>query len=80
MYSVIIYLIKGYQRFISPFLGGNCRFYPTCSEYAIGAVKQYGFISAIPKIIYRICKCNPFHEGGYDPVCKELNKDIQNDE
>ena len=46
----------------------RCKFYPTCSNYAILAYKKYGFIKATFLVIVRICKCNPFFKGGYDPL------------
>ena len=65
---VLIKLIRFYQIFISPFLGQNCRFYPTCSNYSIQALKEYGLFKGGKLIILRILKCNPFFSGGYDPV------------
>lgn len=63
-----ITLIKLYQRFISPFTGNNCRFYPSCSEYSIQALQKYGFIRGSFKTSTRVLKCHPFHPGGYDPL------------
>lgn len=66
---VLILLIRFYQRFISPLkLRPTCRFYPTCSQYALEAVTKYGFIKGTYLAIKRILKCHPFHPGGYDPV------------
>jgi putative membrane protein insertion efficiency factor len=64
----LIFLIKGYQKFLSPLLGKNCRFYPTCSQYAIKALEKYGLFKGSFLAVKRILKCNPFHPGGYDPV------------
>lgn len=64
----MITLIRGYQRFISPLLGNNCRFRPTCSDYSIQAIQKYGVIKGTFLAIIRILKCNPFHPGGYDPL------------
>ena len=50
-----------------PSLGRRCRFYPSCSEYFIGAVRKYGAISGSLRGIWRICRCHPFNPGGYDP-------------
>jgi len=61
-------LIKFYQKFISPFKGKTCRFYPTCSEYAYQAIKKYGFLKGNKLALKRILKCHPFNPGGYDPV------------
>ena len=66
--KTIIYLIKGYQYFISPMFAPHCRFSPTCSQYAIQAVQQHGVIKGTYLATKRISKCHPFHEGGFDPV------------
>ncbi|NCC81272.1 MAG: membrane protein insertion efficiency factor YidD [Clostridia bacterium] len=68
MKKFLIFLIKGYQKFLSPLLGKNCRFYPTCSQYAIKALEKYGLFKGSFLAVKRILKCNPFHPGGYDPV------------
>lgn len=68
MKKIIIYLIKFYQKYISPFLGKNCRFYPTCSTYAKEAIENYGIIKGSMLSIKRISKCHPFNSGGYDPI------------
>lgn len=61
-------LIYGYRIFISPILGGRCRFYPSCSEYALQALDRYGFFVGVILSIFRLVKCHPWHPGGYDPV------------
>ncbi|KJS20014.1 MAG: membrane protein insertion efficiency factor [Clostridiaceae bacterium BRH_c20a] len=61
-------VIRFYQKFISPLKGRTCRFYPTCSEYAIDAFKKHGFLKGFVISLKRIFKCHPFHPGGYDPV------------
>lgn len=63
-----IFLIKLYQKILSPFLQGSCRHYPTCSNYSIEAFQKHGFIKGSFLTIKRIIKCNPFFAGGYDPV------------
>jgi len=70
-----ILLIKGYQRFISPLLGPNCRFLPTCSQYAIIALNRFGLIKGSWLTLKRVLKCHPLHEGGDDPVPPQ--KDIK---
>ena len=60
--------IKGYQLLISPLLGNQCRFYPTCSCYAIESVEKYGVVLGGYFTLRRLIKCHPFHAGGYDPV------------
>lgn len=62
-----ILLIRFYQRAISPWLGANCRFQPTCSQYTLEAIEKYGPIRGILKGAYRILRCNPWNRGGYDP-------------
>jgi hypothetical protein len=66
--TLSIALIRAYQIFISPFLPGNCRFYPTCSEYTLTAIRQYGAARGVFLGIRRLLRCHPFHPGGYDPV------------
>jgi len=61
-------MIHGYQRYISPMLRPCCRFVPTCSEYAVGAIEKYGAGKGLLLAIWRILRCNPFSKGGYDPV------------
>jgi putative membrane protein insertion efficiency factor len=69
MKSVVIILIRAYQLVISPFLPPNtCRFYPTCSQYAIDSVNKYGSLKGSWRALKRIGKCHPFHPGGYDPA------------
>ena len=67
-----IILIKLYKIFISPLLGNTCRFYPTCSEYYIEALKIHGIFKGNFLGIKRILKCHPLNPGGYDPVPKEF--------
>jgi hypothetical protein len=64
----LIRLVKFYQKYISPSLGDNCKFRPTCSDYMIGCLEKYGVIRGLPRGIWRILRCNPFSKGGYDPV------------
>ena len=65
---ILIFLIRLYRVCISPLLGANCRFTPTCSAYAIEAIQKKGVIKGIWLSIKRIGKCHPFHPGGHDPV------------
>jgi len=64
----LIWMIKIYQKFISPLFPQTCRFYPTCSAYFIQALEKYGFFKGSFLGIKRILKCHPFHPGGYDPL------------
>ncbi|MCL2524448.1 MAG: membrane protein insertion efficiency factor YidD [Betaproteobacteria bacterium] len=68
MKRLLIGLIRFYQYAISPFLGRSCRFVPSCSEYAAEAVGKYGAIKGGWLGAKRICRCHPWHPGGYDPV------------
>lgn len=63
----LIALVRVYQWTLSPFVGRQCRFTPTCSNYFIGAVRKYGALRGAWRGIGRICRCHPFHPGGYDP-------------
>jgi hypothetical protein len=68
MKRMLLALIRGYQYAISPLLGRNCRYLPTCSEYAAEAVTKYGAIRGGWLGVKRVCRCHPWHPGGYDPV------------
>jgi len=68
MRFALIALIKFYKYFISPLLGSNCRFYPSCSSYSQEALTRYGAIIGLYLTLRRLLKCHPFHEGGIDPV------------
>ena len=64
--NTFICFIKIYQKILSPLMGGQCRFFPSCSEYAIMAIKKDGIIKGTVKSLWRILKCNPLHKGGID--------------
>ena len=68
MKTVLIALLRFYRYAISPMLGRNCRFYPTCSEYAIEAVERHGALRGGLLAAKRVGRCHPFNPGGYDPV------------
>nr|WP_200877094.1 membrane protein insertion efficiency factor YidD [Porticoccus hydrocarbonoclasticus] len=68
MRSLLLAMLKGYQYLISPLLGKNCRFYPSCSCYAEEAIKVHGISKGVYLGFQRLLKCHPFHAGGYDPV------------
>ena len=68
MKTLCILFIRFYQLFISPLFPPTCRFYPTCSQYAIEAIQKKGVLRGVLLAIKRIAKCHPFHPGGYDPV------------
>ena len=68
MKRILMAIILFYQKQISPFLGKNCRFSPTCSQYALQAIQKYGALRGGWLTLKRILRCNPFCNGGYDPV------------
>ena len=70
--KILIAIIRGYQFTISPFLGDRCRFYPSCSAYAIEAVEKHGFFRGTLLSLKRISRCHPLCEGGFDPVPDRL--------
>ena len=59
-------LVKIYQVLLSPLFGGQCKYHPTCSQYAIGAFEKHGFFKGFAKSAWRIIRCNPFSQGGVD--------------
>ena len=68
MTRVLIALLRGYKRYISPHLGHHCRFTPTCSEYAMQALAVHGLGKGLLLTVWRLLRCNPFGKFGYDPV------------
>jgi len=68
MRKLVVGLIKAYQYLISPLLGSNCRFYPSCSQYAVEAVETHGVLRGAWLALRRLSRCHPWHEGGVDPV------------
>jgi hypothetical protein len=70
MQKFLILLIRGYQLIVSPWLGSNCRFYPSCSEYAQMAISEHGVVRGLSLSIKRLFRCHPWHPGGFDPVPK----------
>jgi uncharacterized protein len=68
MRFILTVLVRGYRCFISPLLGPNCRFYPSCSCYAEQALQQHGAMRGSYLTVRRLMRCHPWHEGGYDPV------------
>ena len=70
----LILLVRVYQLIVSPMLGSNCRFMPTCSEYALESLKTYGLIKGTYLTIKRIGKCHPWGSHGYDPIPTKMEK------
>ena len=66
--ALLVLLIRGYQRFLSPLLGPRCRFVPSCSEYAAEALQRHGALRGLWLTCWRLLRCQPFCRGGYDPV------------
>jgi putative membrane protein insertion efficiency factor len=82
---IFIKIVRFYQLFISPIFPNSCRFYPTCSNYAIEAVKKFGFFEGFLLSIWRILRCGPWSQGGVDPpkplfkrnrLCKKTKKEF----
>ena len=74
MKKMLIKAIKFYQRKISPLFGPKCRFYPTCSEYAVEAIEIHGVLKGVILAVLRLVRCNPLFPGGYDPVPRKKEK------
>lgn len=66
--KVIQFFLYGYRLLLSPILGGQCRFYPSCSHYMEEAVKTHGSVRGVGLGVWRILRCAPWQQGGYDPV------------
>ena len=68
MQKLMIGALRLYKRWISPALPSACRYYPTCSEYMLEAVQKHGVLRGTAVGLRRLCRCHPFHDGGFDPV------------
>jgi putative membrane protein insertion efficiency factor len=69
MKTVLLWMVRFYQQYLSPLKGGpTCRFYPSCSHYAYEAIERHGAIKGSYLALKRVLRCHPFHPGGYDPV------------
>ena len=66
--SLVVFPIRGYQRVISPAFGQRCRYYPSCSEYAVQAIMRFGILRGLVLAGWRLLRCNPWSRGGFDPV------------
>ena len=69
--NLIVLPIRVYQRLISPAFGDRCRYYPSCSEYAVQAIQSYGILRGLVLAGWRILRCNPWSHGGVDPVSSQ---------
>jgi putative membrane protein insertion efficiency factor len=65
---VVVAPIRLYQVVISPAIGQRCRYYPSCSEYAVQAISRFGILRGLVLTVWRLLRCNPFSSGGFDPV------------
>lgn len=65
---VLLGLVRGYQLLVSPLLGQTCRFYPSCSAYAVGALREHGALRGTWLAVRRVARCHPWNPGGVDPV------------
>lgn len=68
MKRILLFLIHFYQNAISPYKKPCCKYYPTCSNYAVQAIERFGAFKGFFLALYRVLRCNPFSRGGYDPV------------
>lgn len=68
MARILVALIAGYRYLVSPLLGRSCRFFPSCSEYALEALQRHGALRGSWLAARRVARCHPWHPGGYDPV------------
>ena len=68
MKTLSLLMLRGYQCAIRPLLGANCRFYPSCSDYAREAIDRHGVLKGVWLTLRRIGRCHPYHPGGFDPV------------
>jgi putative membrane protein insertion efficiency factor len=66
--SAVVLILRFYQRWISPAFGQRCRYYPSCSEYAIQAIQRFGILRGLVLAGWRLLRCNPWSRGGFDPV------------
>ncbi|MFP4364117.1 MAG: membrane protein insertion efficiency factor YidD [Spirochaetia bacterium] len=78
--KLLLFIIRLYQKGISPHLPPSCRYYPTCSAYAEEAVRRFGPGKGTKLAVLRILRCHPFHPGGYDPVPQKEKEQIQSEE
>jgi uncharacterized protein len=68
MKALLLLMLRGYQYAIRPMLGANCRFHPSCSDYAGEAIERHGALKGAWLALRRVARCHPYHPGGFDPV------------
>lgn len=74
MKRLLLFLIRFYQRAVSPLKKPSCKYVPTCSNYAVQAIERHGALKGAALAFFRILRCNPFSRGGYDPVPEKKDK------
>ncbi len=77
MRTLLILPIRLYQRVISPLLGPRCRFYPSCSQYAMEAIQKHGAVRGSWLALLRVLRCHPWHSGGIDPVPDRVCRSVE---
>lgn len=77
MRKVLVWLVRGYQLFVSPLLGPRCRFYPSCSAYAIQALQLHGAFKGTWLAARRLLRCHPWNPGGLDPVPRPRDETVR---
>ena len=68
MTAAAVFLVRAYQRGVSPFLGSRCKYHPSCSQYAVEALQELGFLRGVLLAGWRLLRCNPWSDGGVDHV------------
>jgi len=74
MAGLLCFAVRVYQFCVSPLLGPCCRYHPSCSEYAIEAIRRFGAVRGSACAVRRVLRCHPFHEGGFDPVPEQVRR------
>jgi putative membrane protein insertion efficiency factor len=77
---VLLWPIIAYRRWVSPALPARCRFYPSCSAYAMEAITRHGAVRGTALAVWRLLRCHPFHPGGFDPVPDALGRRRRNED
>ena len=75
MKYILIFILCGYQKLISPYFAPRCKYYPTCSQYSIDAIREYGSIRGVFMTAWRLVRCNPFSHGGVDYAVKKVKSE-----